>query len=469
MYHPPCRLEVAPLVKGVSNAIHQSFLTRDEAARMFAEEQARGRTRTVDPEHDTVTIQPLERNYSAPTPMTPTGKHPTGHHHRRSPPSLSVDPTTPSSRNRTDDSTLSSILQSSDLRPPINTIPSSTSRLHPAGPTTTSGSPISTWDVSPSMRRLQLIQAALDEDLGSRSQDLNPIASAGRKGYNADTSSLRSLTPRAGPSSSSGTRPLQRAVTASPNHFRANPKTYLSSRTLESAPAPVRFDARASHGQSSRTNINPSKTAGGARTSNPSFVSMAASSSRPSSSRGSQRTSPHATARLAASDSSYARPRAVIRTPEWISPYPTARTPSPDPDLSPESRSSSASPADALLSPLSNMNLNSLDHPFEESSSRNIPSPTTNSSTRRPTPRRVNLLSPSVVSQSTFTHGASTESAIRLDARIRRIEISHNFDPRSPILDQQRVPELAYERCFLCCIIFLGNGFFSKMSRFQCP
>ena len=410
---------------------------------MFAEEQARGRTRTVDPEHDT--IQPLERNYSAPTPMTPM--RPPGHH-RRSPPSLSVDPTTTSSPNRTSDGVLS---PSSDHQAAV-------------GPTTrVSGNPSSSWDISPSIRRLQLIQSALDEDLGSRpvqgpaSVGGTPLSSNG-----ADTPSPRSLTPRTGPLSSSGTRPLQRAATASQILFRANPKTYSpasASRTHESAQAPIGLDARtssASHEQSSRTNINLNNITG-ARTSNP----TAASPSRPSSSsRGLQRTSPHTTARLAASDSSYARPRAVIRTPEWISPYPTARTPSPDSGLSPETRSSSTRPSDELLSPLINMNLNSFsleDHSLRESRARNTQHPT------RSTPRRANPLSPSVVSQqSAFTH-AFTEPAIHLDARIRQIEINHNFDPRSPILNRQRVPELAYERCFSLSYLYsLATAIFLK-------
>jgi hypothetical protein len=388
-------------------------MTRAEATRMFADEQAKGRTRIVDPDLDAIpAVSPAQRtrNYSAPSHPLPPAASTFGMHrdHYRSPISQSVHPTTTSSRNRTSDSNPSPILLSDRHAP----IVSGTSHSTPA---TWPSNPRSALDISPSMRRFQIIQAALEQESGSiparshgqvRPVDRTPFLS------NTNPSNSQSLTPVPGRSSSSRTCGVQRAATASPDIFRG-PKTYSpgpssagSSRNRESASTSVGFDARAPlvRGYSSHTNTythsKPDRTTG-ARASNP----TAESTSEPSSSsRGLQRTLPHTPAtfdsRPAASDSlgrSSASPRAVIRTPDWLPPYPTTRTPSPD--FSSGTRPPSPA-SDELLSPLSNVNLNSfaLDTPPRRGSNtveRNTPNVSVNSSARHTKPRGLNTQSQS--------------------------------------------------------------------------
>jgi hypothetical protein len=426
---------------------------------MFAEEQAKGRTRIIDPDLDAVSSPQRARNYSEPSPFPATlstvGVTPT-HGHHRSP--LSVHPTTTSSRNRTSASTPSAILLS-DRRAPIV---SGTSNSSPA---TFTSNPRSALDISPSMRRFQMIQAALEQEAGSgpvtprgQGQVRSPLLS------NAITSNFRSFTPVPGPSSSSRTRALERAATTSPGTFRNS--TYSpgsdpssASRRRESASTSVGFDARApsvnsrhpSH-TNTYTHTKPNTTTGGARTSNPT-IPIKSTSEPPSSSRGLQRTRPlspdtfHSTSRLAVFDSlgrSSASPRAVVRTPKWLPPYPTARTPSPDSDSSPRTKSSSPGPSDELLSPLSNVNLNSFaldDHPHRDGDTveRNTLS-AFDSSTRHSTPRtrRVNTQS-----QSPPVFGTPSTST---SARSVPVRIIHNSDPRSPILGGNQSSELTHKR-----------------------
>lgn len=404
---------------------------------MFAEEQAKGRTRIIDP--DAVNSPQRARNYSEPSPFPAAMSTVRGtpiHGHHRSP--LSVHPTTTSSRNGTSASTPSPILLS-DRRAPIV---SGTSNSSPA---TFTSNPRSTLDISPSMRRFQMIQAALEQEAGpgpvtprGQSQVRTPLHS------NTNTSNFRSLTPLPGPSSSSRTRALERAATASPDTFR-NP-TYTprsdpggANRRRESACTSVGFEARAppvNYGHPSRTKTftytKPNATTtGGARTSNPT-VAIKSTSEPSSSSRVLQRTLPlspdafHSTSRLAPFDSpgrSSASPRAVVRTPKWLPPYPTARTPSPDSDSSP-------GPCDELLSPLSNVNLNSFaldNHSHRDSNTveRNTPN---DSSTRK-----LNTQSQSPPIFGTPSTSSSTRSA--------SIQITHDSDPRSPILVGNQVPD----------------------------
>jgi len=420
---------------------------------MFTEEQARGRTRIVDPDLDAVNSPQRVRNYSEPSPF-PTATSTVGvtpiHAHHRSP--LSVHPTTTSSRNRTSASTPSPILLS-DRRAPIV---SGTSNSSPA---TFTSNPRSALDISPSMRRFQMIQAALEQEAGSgpvtprgHGQVRSPLLS------NANTSNFRSLTLVSGPSSSSRTRALERAATASPDTFR-NP-IYTGSdpastnRRRESASISVGFDARAppvDSGHPSHTNTHtykkPNMTTGGGRTSNPT-IAVKSSSEPSSSSRGLQRTRPlspdtfHSTSRLATFDSlgrSSASPRAVVRTPKWLPPYPTARTPSPDSECSPRTRSSSPGPSDELLSPLSNVNLNSfaLDNNSHKNSNKvegNTPSASFDSSTRHSVPRTRGL---HTRSQSPPVFGTPSTSTSD-----RPVSIWHDSDPRSPILGGNQIPEL---------------------------
>ena len=452
--HSTFRLEVGPLVKGVPNAVHQSFLTRAEATRMFTEQQAKGTTRIVDPEREEgfSPNQPQRvRNYSAPAPR-PQSRPPT-----TSTFAMSIDPLSahPTIWNRSSNSTPSPVLLS-DRRAPVASRTS---------PTSWNSNPSSGSDISPSMRRLQIIQDALEQANSSpinstRSQ--GQLSPAGRRPvlFNRDivTSSSQSLT---GPSLSKPRAP-QRPATASPDVFRS-PKTYSpanTSKVRESASAFVGFEARApsstsGHQSHNNTNVytaNRVTSAHGARIPNPTAESF----SRPSSSsRGLQKTLSHTSdtfqrsSELATSSHSYVPPvRAVIRTPKWLAPYPTARTPSPDSDSSSQTREcTESSESSELLSPLSNVNLNSFtldNHPCRGSSmvERSI-SPT------HPSPRKLNAQSqsPSIFSNGTphhspFSSTPTCSSSRSIQARSRRFEITHDSDPRSPILNRQKIPML---------------------------
>jgi hypothetical protein len=465
------RLEAGPLVKGVPNAIHQSFLTRAEATRMFAEQQARGRTRIIDPDLDATplaTPPQRARNYSAPSPFPPAtstfGMAPVPRGHHRSP--VSVHPTTTPSRNRTSDGTPSL----SDRRAPIL---SGTSHSSPA---TLPSNPRSALGPAPSLSRFQTIQAALEQE--SASCPVTPARSQGqvRRPFlsNTNTPNSPSLAPVPGPSSSSRTRPLQRAETASPDVFRS-PKTYTSgpfpaSTIKHREPASsIGFDVRpqpvnrahTSH-TNAYTNTQPNQTTSAPRASNPNSTSQASSSSRVL-----QRTplhtpdTSHSNSRLAAFDTlgrSSVSPRAVVGTPEWLPAYPTTRTPSPDSTSSVRTRSSSTGPSDELLSPLSNVNLNSFtldNHPRRGNNNtkeRNSPSGTVNASPSNSTPTTQSL-SPSVFSngtphQSSFTSTSpgNYSGSIQLQGGPRRIEVTPASDPRSPILGRRQIPELAYTK-----------------------
>ena len=65
------RLDAGPLVKGVPEALYQSFTTEEEARSIFAREQARGRTRIVGGAGDRGHPSPRESHHNGPAYFNP--------------------------------------------------------------------------------------------------------------------------------------------------------------------------------------------------------------------------------------------------------------------------------------------------------------------------------------------------------------------------------------------------------------
>jgi len=134
-------LDAGPLVKGVPNALHQSFTTREEATRVFAEEHAKGNTKIVDPDA-LPSVRQRARSASSASPV----------------PSYSIT-STPRAHFSSDPGTRSDSHTSNFSRRHI-VIPSQTPSSVCSGSLARSSS-----EPSPeSLRRLQAIQAALHEN-----------------------------------------------------------------------------------------------------------------------------------------------------------------------------------------------------------------------------------------------------------------------------------------------------------------
>ena len=323
------RLDAGPLVKGVPNALHQSFTTREEATRVFAEEHAKGNTRIVDPDA-LPSVRQRARSASSASPV----------------PSYSIT-STPRTHFSSDPGTRSDSHTSNFSRRHI-VIPSQ-------APSSVCSSPLARSSSEPSpesLRRLQAIQAALDEvsnSVGIQSRTTPPQVPRFTSPWGGSSS-------RVSTSTRESSRGLQRASTASPRMFGG----WISSE----------------------------------------------SNSPPS---------------------SWTPSRAVVKTPSWLAPYPQAQ-----------------SFADEALSPLSSVDLklNSFsvnDHHYSQSPvkvSKNL------------TPKQLqpgsSLAANRTPNQESSSVGYST---IYLGSPVAsHHHVSHNIDPRSPILSQSQVPELAYRR-----------------------
>jgi hypothetical protein len=330
-YHMCIRLDAGPLVKGVPNALHQSFTTREEATRVFAEEHAKGNTRIVDPDA-LPSVRQRARSTSSASPVT----------------SYSIT-STPRTQFSSDPGTRSDSHTSNFSRRHI-VIPSQT-------PSSVCSDPLARSSSEPSpesLRRLQAMQAALHEDSNTVGIQSRPTTPQVPK----FTSSWGASSTRVSTSTRESSQGLQSVSTASPRLYGG--------------------------WKSSESNSPPS---------------------------------------------SWTPSRAVVKTPSWLAPYPRAQ--------------SSASKPDEALSPLSSVDLklnsfSAKDHHCSQSPvkfSKLTPkqSQPGSSLAANRTPNQ----EPSSVGYSTIYLGSPVASQHR---------VSHDIDPRSPILNQSQVPELAYRR-----------------------
>lgn len=312
------RLDAGPLIKGVPNALHQSFTTREEATRVFAEERAKGNTRIVDP--DALPSVP-QRSRSA------SSANPVPNVSSSSRTSFSSDPST---HIRTTNSTTSNL-----GRRYVSQMPSS---MH--------SSPLDRSPSEPSpetLRRLQAIQAALDEVS-------NPVG--------VQVPTTHSQVPRISRSPWGGSvapsRGLQRAATASPTMFGG----WISSEH-DTLPG------------------------------------------------------------------SWMPPRAVVKTPSWLAPYPKAQP---------------SSITDEALSPLSSEDLKLTSFSINNHHC---------SQSLMEAPKRLTSKQPSLTANWTPKNESSSvdDSTIYLGSPVaRRRHVLHDIDPRSPILSESQVPELSFRR-----------------------
>ncbi|KIM40109.1 hypothetical protein M413DRAFT_170736 [Hebeloma cylindrosporum] len=203
----PTWLEVGPLVKGVPNALHQSFPTEAEARRIFSKERAKGNTKIVDSNEQLAYSTP--RNNSFHENENESSKNINiGHSHTES--SIIITP------------------GSSSPRPPrtyakAHSSENFTSYTHGINP---SPSPISrsASEPSPSIRRFEIIDSLFNKGSPVIGVEARATSSSGAQSSTpiTDPTSLGSPWLK-GPSS-----PRQRAVVKTPSWLASYPKALES-------------------------------------------------------------------------------------------------------------------------------------------------------------------------------------------------------------------------------------------------
>lgn len=201
------RLEVGPLVKGVPNALHQSFPTEEEARRIFSRETAKGNTKIVDSND--------QHGYSSPR----NSFHRDGNESSRN---------TNISRSHTESSII--INPRSSPHPPRTY-----ARVHSSETSSTRGinpslSPISrsASEPSPSIRRFEIIDALFKQGSPVIGVEARAMSSSNAQSSTSITDPMSLGSPWLKRPSS----PHQRAVVKTPSWLASYPKAVESPSQL---------------------------------------------------------------------------------------------------------------------------------------------------------------------------------------------------------------------------------------------